>query len=238
MRIDILTLFPAMFEGPLETSILGRAHEAGVLETHVHDIRDWADNKHNKVDDRPFGGGPGMVLMCQPLYDAVLAVENMDPRRAQRVLLTPQGRRTTQTTVETLATHERLLLIAGHYEGIDERVIETLAPLELSIGDYVLSGGELPALVLVDAITRLLPGALGHEDSASEDSFSVTDDTGRPLLDTPHFTRPRVWEGMEVPEVLLSGDHGAVARWRHQQRLSRTDDRRPDLREPTPTEGD
>ena len=238
MRIDILTLFPAMFEGPLETSILGRAHEAGVLETHVHDIRDWADNKHNKVDDRPFGGGPGMVMMCQPLYDAVLAVENMDPRRAQRVLLTPQGRRTTQTTVETLATQERLLLIAGHYEGIDERVIETLAPLELSIGDYVLSGGELPALVLVDAITRLLPGALGHEDSASEDSFSVTDDTGRPLLDTPHFTRPRVWEGMEVPEVLLSGDHGAVARWRHQQRLSRTDDRRPDLREPTPTEGD
>ncbi len=238
MRIDILTLFPAMFEGPLETSILGRAHEAGVLETHVHDIRDWADNKHNKVDDRPFGGGPGMVLMCQPLYNAVLAVENMDPRRAQRVLLTPQGRRTTQTTVETLATQERLLLIAGHYEGIDERVIETLAPLELSIGDYVLSGGELPALVLVDAITRLLPGALGHEDSASEDSFSVTDETGKPLLDTPHYTRPRIWEGKEVPEILLSGDHGAVARWRHEQRLSRTVNRRPDLREPSPTEGD
>ena len=237
MRIDILTLFPAMFEGPLETSILGRAHEAGVLETHVHDIRDWADNKHNKVDDRPFGGGPGMVLMCQPLYDAVLAVENMDPRRAQRVLLTPQGRRTTQTTVETLATQERLLLIAGHYEGIDERVIETLAPLELSIGDYVLSGGELPALVLVDAITRLLPGALGHEDSASEDSFSVTDESGKPLLDTPHFTRPRTWEGKEVPEILLSGDHGAVARWRHEQRLARTIERRPDLRAPSGEDG-
>ena len=231
MRIDILTLFPAMFEAPLHTSIIGRAHEAGVLETHVHDIRDWADNKHNKVDDRPFGGGPGMVMMCQPLYDAVLAVEDMDPRRAQRVLLTPQGRRTTQKTVETLASEARLLLIAGHYEGIDERVIETLAPLELSIGDYVLSGGEIPALVLVDAITRLLPGALGHEASAMEDSFSLTDPTGQPLLDTPHYTRPRSWEGMEVPEVLISGDHGAVAEWRQAQRLERTNARRPDLRQ-------
>lgn len=178
-----------------------------------------------------------MVLMCQPLHDAVLAVERMDPRQPQRVLLTPQGRRTTQNTVETLATQERLLLIAGHYEGIDERVIETLAPLELSIGDYVLSGGELPALVLVDAITRLLPGALGHEDSASEDSFSVTDETGKPLLDTPHFTRPRVWQDKEVPEVLLSGDHGAVARWRHEQRLARTTQRRPDLRAPSNEDG-
>ncbi len=231
MRIDILTLFPAMFDAPLDTSIIGRAHKAGVLETHVHDIRNWADNKHNKVDDRPFGGGPGMVMMCQPLYDAVLAVEEMDPRRAQRVLLTPQGRRTTQNTVETLASHTRLLLIAGHYEGIDERVIKALSPLELSIGDYVLSGGELPALVLVDAMTRLLPGALGHEDSASEDSFSVTDHDGRPLLDTPHYTRPRQWQGMEVPEVLISGDHGAVAQWRHEQRLTRTSERRPDLRE-------
>lgn len=171
-----------------------------------------------------------MVMMCQPLHDAVLAVENMDTRPAQRILLTPQGERTTQTTVETLATQERLLLIAGHYEGIDERVIEALAPLELSIGDYVLSGGELPALVLVDAITRLLPGALGHEDSAAEDSFSVTDEYGHPLLDTPHYTRPREWEGTEVPEVLLSGDHGAIARWRHEQRVSRTAERRPDLR--------
>ncbi|MDP7574697.1 MAG: tRNA (guanosine(37)-N1)-methyltransferase TrmD [Phycisphaerales bacterium] len=230
MRIDILTLFPAMFEGPLNASILGRAREAELVEAHVHDIRDWSTDKHNKVDDRPFGGGPGMVMMCQPLHDAVLAVENMDTRPAQRILLTPQGERTTQTTVETLATQERLLLIAGHYEGIDERVIEALAPLELSIGDYVLSGGELPALVLVDAITRLLPGALGHEDSAAEDSFSVTDEYGHPLLDTPHYTRPREWEGTEVPEVLLSGDHGAIARWRHEQRVSRTTERRPDLR--------
>jgi tRNA (guanine37-N1)-methyltransferase len=230
MRIDILTLFPPMFEGPLEASILGRARDAKLVEVHVHDIRDWSTDKHNKVDDRPFGGGPGMVMMCQPLHAAVMAVENMDPRPAQRVLLTPQGERTTQTTVETLATQERLLLIAGHYEGIDQRVIEALAPLELSIGDYVLSGGELPALVLVDAITRLIPGVLGHEDSAAEDSFSVTDEHGRPLLDTPHYTRPRNWEGTEVPEVLLSGDHGAIARWRHEQRVSRTCQRRPDLR--------
>jgi tRNA (guanine37-N1)-methyltransferase len=230
MRIDILTLFPAMFAGPLETNILGRAHEAELVETHVHDIRDWSTDKHHKVDDRPFGGGPGMVMMCQPLYDAVLAVEEMDQRRAQRILLTPQGRRTTQTTVETLAQEERILLIAGHYEGIDERVIETLAPLELSIGDYVLSGGELPALVLIDAVARLLPGVLGHQDSAQEDSFSITDETGRPLLDTPHFTRPRIWQDHEVPQVLLSGDHGAVAQWRHEQRVARTIERRPDLR--------
>lgn len=231
MRIDILTLFTPMFDGPLDTSILGRAREAKLVEVHVHDIRDWSTDRHNRVDDRPFGGGPGMVMMCQPLHDAVLAVENMDPRPAQRVLLTPQGERTTQTTVETLASQERLLLIAGHYEGIDERVIEALAPLELSIGDYVLSGGELPALVLVDAVTRLLPGVLGHEDSAAEDSFSVTDEDGRPLLDTPHYTRPRKWEGAEVPDVLRSGDHGAIAAWRHQQRVDRTNERRPDLRE-------
>lgn len=230
MRIDILTLFPPMFDGPLDASILGRAREAKLVEVHVHNIRDWSTDKHRKVDDRPFGGGPGMVMMCQPLHDAVMAVENMDPRVPQRILLTPQGERLAQTKVETLATHERLLLIAGHYEGIDERVIEALAPLELSIGDYVLSGGEMPALVLVDAITRLIPGVLGHEDSAAEDSFSVTDENGKPLLDTPHYTRPRTWAGAEVPEVLCSGDHGAIARWRHEQRVSRTSHRRPDLR--------
>lgn len=235
MRIDILTLFPSMFEGPLNASIQGRARDAKLVEVHVHDIRDWSTDKHNKVDDRPFGGGPGMVMMCQPLHDAVLAVENMDPRPAQRILLTPQGERTTQTTVETLASHERLLMIAGHYEGIDERVIEELAPLELSIGDYVLSGGELPALVLVDAITRLIPGVLGHENSAAEDSFSVKDEDGQPLLDTPHYTRPREWNEAAVPEVLLSGDHGAIAQWRHQQRVDRTTKRRPDLRQSQPT---
>ena len=229
MRIDILTLFPDMFDGPLNTSILGRARESGLLDVHVHDIRHWTTDKHNKADDRPFGGGPGMVLMCQPLHDAVLAVEGMDTRRAHRMLLSPQGRRLSQDIVESLAQQERLLLIAGHYEGIDERVIDALEPDEVSIGDYVLSGGELPALVLVDAIARLLPGALGHEGSAAEDSFSIKDDDGAPLLDTPHYTRPRHWEDRDVPDVLLSGDHGAIARWRRDQQRQRTRDRRPDL---------
>jgi tRNA (guanine37-N1)-methyltransferase len=229
MRIDILTLFPDMFQGPLEASILGRARNNKLLEVHVHDIRDWTTDKHNKVDDRPFGGGPGMVLMCQPLHDAVLAIEAKDTRRAHRMLLSPQGRRLSQDIIESLARQERLLLIAGHYEGIDERVIDALEPDEVSIGDYVLSGGELPALVLVDAIARLLPGALGHEGSAAEDSFSIKDDDGSPLLDTPHYTRPRSWEGREVPEVLLNGDHGAIANWRREQQRQRTRHRRPDL---------
>lgn len=229
MRIDILTLFPDMFQGPLEASILGRARDNKLLEVHVHDIRDWATDKHNKVDDRPFGGGPGMVLMCQPLHDAVLAIEAKDTRRAHRMLLSPQGRRLSQDIIESLARQERLLLIAGHYEGIDERVIDALEPEEVSIGDYVLSGGELPALVLVDAIARLLPGALGHEGSAAEDSFSIKDEDGTPLLDTPHYTRPRNWEGREVPEVLLNGNHGAIAKWRREQQRQRTRQRRPDL---------
>jgi tRNA (guanine37-N1)-methyltransferase len=229
MRIDILTLFPDMFRGPLEASILGRARDNKLLEVHVHDIRDWATDKHNKVDDRPFGGGPGMVLMCQPLHDAVLAIEAKDTRRAHRMLLSPQGRRLSQDIIESLARQERLLLIAGHYEGIDERVIDALEPEEVSIGDYVLSGGELPALVLVDAIARLLPGALGHEGSAAEDSFSIKDEDGTPLLDTPHYTRPRNWEGREVPEVLLNGNHGAIAKWRREQQRQRTRQRRPDL---------
>lgn len=229
MRIDILTLFPDMFQGPLEASILGRARDNKLLEVHVHDIRDWATDKHNKVDDRPFGGGPGMVLMCQPLHDAVLAIEAKDTRQAHRMLLSPQGRRLSQDIIESLARQERLLLIAGHYEGIDERVIDALEPEEVSIGDYVLSGGELPALVLVDAIARLLPGALGHEGSAAEDSFSIKDEDGTPLLDTPHYTRPRNWEGREVPEVLLNGNHGAIAKWRREQQRQRTRQRRPDL---------
>jgi tRNA (guanine37-N1)-methyltransferase len=229
MRIDILTLFPDMFEGPLEASILGRARDNELLEVHVHNIRDWTNDKHNKVDDRPFGGGPGMVLMCQPLHDAVLAIEAKDTRRAHRMLLSPQGRRLSQDIIESLAQQERLLLIAGHYEGIDERVIDALEPEEVSIGDYVLSGGELPALVLVDAIARLLPGALGHEGSAAEDSFSIKDDDGTPLLDTPHYTRPRDWEGRKVPDVLLNGDHGAIANWRREQQRQRTRQRRPDL---------
>jgi len=231
VRIDVLTLFPEMFAPVIGASIPGRAAAAGLLEFHAHDIRAWTQDKHRKVDDRPFGGGPGMVMMCQPLVDAVEAVEKMDTRAACRVLLTPQGERLAQPRVEWFARQPRLILIAGHYEGIDERAIEELAPLEVSVGDFVMSGGEIPAMALVDAVTRLLPGALGHQQSAAEDSFSRRDDEGRALLDCPHYTRPREWRGREVPEVLLSGDHAAIERWRHGRMVERTRERRPDLME-------
>jgi len=229
VRIDILTLFPEMLTATLATSIVSRAQEGGYVEIHVHDIRNWADNKHRKVDDRPFGGGPGMVMMCQPLHDAVQEVERQLNSSPVRIHFTPQGEVLKQERVEQLATEKHLLLIAGHYEGIDERVIETLDPLELSTGDYVLSGGEIPALLLVDAVVRLLPGVLGHCDSANQDSFSVRDNEGKRLLDCPHYTRPRVWNEMETPEVLLSGDHSAVDKWREEQMRQRTKTRRPDL---------
>lgn len=232
MRIDVLTLFPEMFPAVLESSILGRASRAGRVTYHITDIRPFADNKHAKVDDRPFGGGPGMVMMCQPLYDAVMHVEQADPRPAKRILLTPQGEPLTQSRVESLANEERLLLIAGHYEGIDERVIDELDPLQISIGDFVVTGGELPALLLIDAVVRLQSGVLGDEASAAEDSFAPRGPKGERMLDCPHFTRPREWRGREVPEVLLSGDHAAVDRWRMEQMLARTRDRRPDLLEP------
>lgn len=229
MRIDVLTIFPEMFEPVLSVSIPGRARDAGLIDWNITDIRRYATNKHKKVDDRPFGGGPGMVMMCQPLWDAVLDTESSDERPATRVLLSPQGRPLTQQIVEQLAQRPRLLLIAGHYEGIDERVVQELQPLELSIGDYVLSGGELPAMVLIDAVTRLLPGALGHQDSALEDSFSPAGEHHQRLLDCPHYTRPRSWRGKEVPDVLISGDHARVEQWRLEQKLHRTQQRRPDL---------
>lgn len=242
LRIDILTTFPEMFgvaaPAALGVSIPARARAAGLVEWHATDIRSYTTNKHQKTDDRPFGGGPGMVMMCQPVWDAVHAVEAMDPRQATRVLLTPQGRRLDQELVETLATRPRLLLLAGHYEGIDERVIQKLNPIEVSVGDYVLSGGELAAMVLMDAVIRLLPGALGDEDSSKSDSFSSVTippqtkkglATQRRLLDCPHYTKPREWMGLEVPEVLLSGDHGRVAAWRLERMLERTRERRPEL---------
>jgi tRNA (guanine37-N1)-methyltransferase len=233
VRIDILTLFPEMLEATLATSIVKRAQDCGHVEIHVHDIRNWSDNKHRKVDHRPYGGGPGMVMMCQPLHDAVQEVERQSNIESStvRIHFTPQGEVLKQERVEQLASEKHLLLIAGHYEGIDERVIETLDPLELSTGDYVLSGGEIPALLLVDAVVRLLPGALGNCDSADQDSFSKRGSEGKRLLDCPHYTRPRVWNEKEVPEVLLSGDHSAVDKWREEQMVSRTKSRRPELLE-------
>ena len=233
LRVDILTTFPEMFAADppaaLAVSIPARARKAGLVEWHAANIRDFTADKHQKTDDRPFGGGPGMVMSCQPLWDAVHAVEALDPRPATRILLTPQGRPMTQAVVEELASLPRLLLIAGHYEGIDERVIEKLAPREVSVGDYVLSGGEVAALVLMDAVIRLLPCALGHEESAATESFVPGQPGGPRLLDCPQYTRPREWQGLTVPDVLISGNHQEVARWRLAQRLARTRDRRPDL---------
>ena len=228
MRIDVLTLFPEMFTGVLGASILARAQAAEKVEYHTTDIRRYTTNKHGKVDDRPFGGGPGMVMACQPLWDAVEAVEKQDSRKATRILLSPQGQPFNQQIAEKLAQAERLLLIAGHYEGIDERVIQRLEPQQISIGDYVLSGGELPAMVLIDAVVRLIPGVLGDEDSAHQDSFSPG---ANRLLDCPHYTRPRVWDDRPVPDVLIGGDHAEIERWRRQQAMETTRRVRPDLLE-------
>lgn len=234
MRIDILTLFPEMFPGVLGASILKRAAQEidgqpPRVSYHLSNIRDYSTDKHKKVDKAPFGGGPGMVMQCQPLWDAVQAVEAQDPAPATRILMTPQGQPLNQPLVEQLAAQPRLLLIAGHYEGIDERVVSKLAPLEISIGDYILSGGELPAMVLIDAVVRLIPGVLGAEESTHHESFSA--DAGR-MLDFPHYTKPRAWMGLEVPEVLLSGDHARIEAWRKAEALRRTAQRRPDLLKP------
>ena len=223
MRIDILTLFPEMFGPILGTSIPKRAAQKGLVEYRLTNIRDFATDAHKSVDDKPFGGGPGMVMMAPVIYDAVEAVEKQDPRPATRIVLSPQGKRFDQRVAEQLAKQDRILMIAGHYEGFDERIIEGLEPMELSIGDYVLSGGELAAMVVVDAIVRLLPGALGAEDGAADETF--TDG----LIEHPQYTRPREFRGMAVPDVLLSGNHKLIAEWRLEQRKKRTQARRPDL---------
>ena len=223
LRIDILTLFPEMFTAVLGTSIPKRAAEKGLVQYRFTNIRDFAADAHKSVDDKPFGGGPGMVMMCQTVFDAVESAEKQDPRDATRILLTPQGRPFDQELAEDFAKRERLLLIAGHYEGFDERIALGLKPLEVSIGDYVLSGGELAAMVLIDAVVRLLPGALGAETGAADETFADG------LIEYPQYTRPRDYGGMNVPDVLLSGNHAAIAKWRQEQRELRTKDRRPDL---------
>ena len=223
LRIDILTLFPEMFGPVLGTSILKRAAEKGLVEYRLTNFRDFATDAHKSVDDKPFGGGPGMVMMAPTVFDAVEHVEKQDARPATRILLSPQGRLFDQSLAQELSRHPRLLLIAGHYEGFDERITEGLRPLELSVGDYVLTGGELPAMVVVDAVVRLLPGALGAEDGAADETFADG------LLEHPQYTRPREFRGMAVPEILLGGNHGAIAAWRAEQRRARTRSRRPDL---------
>jgi tRNA (guanine37-N1)-methyltransferase len=215
-----LTLFPAMFAGPLDESIIKRARAAGRLALNIHNLRDFAHNRHRTVDDRPFGGGPGMLLKPEPLFEAV---ESIATPVTHVVLLSPSGRTFSQAIARDLAQREHLLLVTGHYEGFDERVREQLADDELSIGDYVLTNGALPAMVIVDTVTRLLPGVLGDDESALEESFS------QGLLEYPHYTRPAEFRGMKVPEVLLSGNHAEIARWRAEQARSRTRERRPDL---------
>jgi tRNA (guanine37-N1)-methyltransferase len=221
MRFDIVTLFPRMAESPLSDSILKRARESGTIEVHVHDIRDHALDKHRVVDDTPYGGGAGMVMKPEPLVTAVESISL--GRRTLRIFLTPQGECLNQDIVRELATYDQLVLICGRYEGVDERAREVIADRELSIGDYVVSGGELAAMVVVDAVTRLLPGALGNADSVEDESFEEH------LLEYPHYTRPEVFRGETVPEVLRSGNHADIARWRHQRSLERTYRRRPDL---------
>ena len=220
MKIDVLTLFPAMFAGPLDESIIKRAREAGRLDLAIHNLRDYAHDRHKTVDDRPFGGGPGMLLKPEPIFEAVESLAREDTRV---ILLSPAGRQFSQAIARELAGLEHMLMVSGHYEGFDERVREQLADDELSIGDYVLTNGALPVMVIIDAVTRLLPGVLGDEDSARDDSFS------QGLLEYPQYTRPAEFRGMKVPEVLLSGNHGEIARWRAEQARLRTQERRPDL---------
>lgn len=222
MRVDVITIFPEMFEPAMSTSIVGGARDKGLLEFHAHDLREWTHDRHRTTDDTPYGGGPGMVMKPEPLFEAVEAVQEQADSPAKVIFFTPTGARLTQETVRTLSLEDRLLMVCGRYEGFDERAY-SLADIELSIGDFVLTGGELPAMVLTDAVARLQPGALGDDGSSVEESFSEG------LLEYPQFTRPASYRGMSVPEVLRSGDHGAIARWRREQAIIRTATVRPDL---------
>jgi tRNA (guanine37-N1)-methyltransferase len=227
MRFDVLTLFPEIFSGYLTQSLLKLAIDRGLVRIDLHNIRDWTHDKHHSVDDRPFGGGPGMVIKPEPVVEAVEAVQQHAETSGRVVLLSPQGRPLDQRLVEELATHRRLLLLCGRYEGFDQRVSDILKPVEVSIGDFVINGGEVAAMVVIDAVIRLVPGVLGDEDSGRYDSFS----TGNRLLEFAQYTRPREYRGHEVPEILFSGDHERIAQWREQSSRERTQQRRPDLLE-------
>ena len=220
MKVDVLTLFPEMFAGPLDVSIVQRARKAGLLELAVHNLRDWTHDRHKTVDDSPFGGGPGMVLKAEPLFEAI---ESLTREETRVILMAPDGERFDQAMARELAGFKHLLVVCGSYEGVDERVREALIDREISIGDYVLTNGGLPAMVVIDAVARLLPGVLGHEESAADESFS------RGLLEYPQYTRPAEFRGMKVPDVLLSGNHAEIAQWRSEHARLRTKQRRPDL---------
>jgi tRNA (guanine37-N1)-methyltransferase len=229
MRFDVLSLFPEIFEGYLAQSLLKLAIERGLVDVRLHNVRDWANDKHNTVDDRPFGGGPGMVLKVEPVVECVEAVRRQHSDPGHLVMLTPQGRRLEQATVERLAGKNRILLLCGRYEGFDERIRLILRPDEISLGDFVLNGGEVAAMGIIDAVIRLVPGVLGDEQSSEEDSFSG----GGRLLEFAQYTRPREYRGLEVPPVLLGGNHQEIARWRQENRRVRTRQRRADLLDQT-----
>jgi tRNA (guanine37-N1)-methyltransferase len=220
MRIDVLTLFPAMLDGFLSESMLGRAQEAKLLEIKVHNLRDWATDKHRTTDDRPFGGGAGMVLKCEPVFDAI---EQVQTPGCRRIYLTPDGTPLSPALAKELSGQKHLVLLSGHYEGIDQRIREKIIDQEISIGDYVLTNGTLAAAVVIDALARFIPGVLGEEKSLTTESFTSK------LLDFPQYTRPAVYHGMSVPEVLLSGNHGEIEKWRHAQQVEKTQSVRPDL---------
>jgi tRNA (guanine37-N1)-methyltransferase len=222
MIIDIVTIFPQMFKGPFEESMIKRAQEKGLVEIKIHDLRQWAGDARGTVDDKPYGGGPGMILMVEPIYKAIAALKQPNSRV---ILMTPQGKKFDQHQTRKLAKLDHLILIAGHYEGFDERV-SSLVDEEISIGDYVLTGGELPAMVIIDAVVRLIPGVLGKTESLQEESFSPSTGSG---LEYPQYTRPEEFKGMKVPEILLSGNHAEIAKWRKDQAEKRTQKRRPDL---------
>jgi len=228
MQIDVLTLFPEMFDSPLSHSILRRALDRGIVDVALFNIRDFTADSYKKVDDKPYGGGPGMVMMPGPLFDCYEHAQKQHPDKGRTILLTPQGRKFDQALAKELSSENRLILIAGRYEGFDERIRIGLDAEQISIGDYVISGGELAAMVIIDAVVRLLPNALGDRGSAAEDSFS------QGLLEYPQYTRPEVFRGMKVPDILLSGDHAKIAKWRKEQSLHRTMENRPDLLEDNP----
>lgn len=225
MQFDVLTLFPEIFSGYVSQSLLSKAIESGLVQIDLHDIRNWTLDKHQRVDDRPYGGGPGMVMQVEPVVECVEAVQKTGESPGNLIMLTPTGKPLNQRLVEELVQRPRHILLCGRYEGFDQRVIDILNPLEISIGDYILNGGEVGAMALIDSMIRLVPGVLGDEQSSQDDSFS----TGNRLLEFPHYTRPRDFRGHTVPEVLLSGDHGEIAQWRQEQSLQRTRERREDL---------